>query len=127
MRIKRLNGWITIANAIEVEKIQKMADHGYKSIICNRHDGEENGQVTFAEVVAEARLFGIECKHIPVRTEGSTVADHNLFTAAMKNMPGPIMAYCKSGKRCAELWEAFDARRAANGEERRSSQPNAAF
>ena len=39
---------------------------GFKSIICARPDGEDNGQPCFSDVADEARRNGLEPVHSPV-------------------------------------------------------------
>jgi sulfide:quinone oxidoreductase len=39
---------------------------GFRSIICNRPDGEGNDQPTFSEIEEAARAAGLEAYYMPV-------------------------------------------------------------
>jgi sulfide:quinone oxidoreductase len=40
----------------------------------------------------------------PVRSGGVTQADADAFGALMAELPKPVLAYCRTGTRCATLW-----------------------
>jgi len=44
MRIKRLNDMFTVATQLELNKIRKISETGDRTIICNRPDGEGEGE-----------------------------------------------------------------------------------
>lgn len=108
MRIKRLNGMFTIANQMEIEKVKKVADRGYKTIICNRPDGEAEDQPSFVEITALAHQFGLETVYIPIDLSGAKPSDHEAFAKAIETMPKPILAYCRSGTRSSTLWSNWE-------------------
>jgi uncharacterized protein (TIGR01244 family) len=83
---------------------------GYKTIINNRPDGEEVGQLTaeMAQQLAEAN--GLTYVHIPVKIPELTVETVEQFGAAIKENPGPILAHCKSGTRSCILWSMVTAK-----------------
>ena len=110
MRIKRLNGMFTIATQVEPDKIGKLAERGYKTIICNRPDGEGDGQPSFDKIHEVADKLGIIAVHIPVHLTGPTDANHAAFFEAVNALPKPILAYCRSGTRSAVLWNGYEER-----------------
>lgn len=109
MRIKRLNGMFTIANQVEIGKIKKIADAGYKSIICNRPDGEaqDKSQPDFSVVATQAHKLGLKAVYIPVPLTGADAETQAAFAEAVQSLPKPILAYCRSGTRSGTLWSAF--------------------
>lgn len=77
---------------------------GFRSIMCNRPDGESADQTPEAEVRAEAERLGLGFAYVPVvsgRIDEGDVAD---FRAALGRLPKPVLAYCRSGARCQNLW-----------------------
>ncbi len=108
MRIKRLNGMFTISTQIEVNKIEKLHDAGYRAIICNRPDGEGEDQPSFERVAARAKAYGIEVRYIPVALSGASAQDLAAFAKAITEMPKPILAYCRSGTRSATLFSQWE-------------------
>ena len=97
--------WVT--GQLRPEDLAGLAARGFKAIICNRPDGEEAGQPSFAEVQAAARAAGIEARHIPVVPAGAGPEEVAAFAKAMADLPGPVLAYCRSGARSAGLAAAI--------------------
>ncbi|NVK46366.1 MAG: TIGR01244 family phosphatase [Rhodobacteraceae bacterium] len=120
MRIKRLNGMFTVATQLEPSKIQKVAEKGYKTIICNRPNGEGADQPGFDEITRIASKFGLKTVYIPIQLGGASAADHAAFARAIEEMPKPILAYCRSGTRSATLWSHWEQEMSAHqGREQR--------
>lgn len=72
-------------------------------MICNRPDGEEPGQPSFEMIEDAAKTAGLEARYIPVTASTMTEDDGRAFGEALETMPGPILAYCRSGARCGLL------------------------
>lgn len=93
------------------EDFRQFAALGFKSVISNRPDHEENGQLTGRNEAVLAWRAGLRFLHIPA-------AKHELFTDAvvermadaLNALEGPIIAHCQSGLRSAILWAAASAR-----------------
>jgi sulfide:quinone oxidoreductase len=77
---------------------------GFRAIICNRPDGEGMDQPTFEEIEAAAEA---------ARARGALSADHRRQGAGrgcrglrrgLRELPGPVLAYCRTGTRSATLW-----------------------
>jgi sulfide:quinone oxidoreductase len=66
MDIKRLNPRIATSPQIRPTDIEAIARAGYRSIICNRPDGEEQRQSTAKDIESAARGAGLGFAHIPV-------------------------------------------------------------
>ena len=77
---------------------------GFGGIVCNRPDGEEPGQPAEGGIAAAAREAGLEFRSIPVSGGLVRPGDLDRFRAALDEMPGPVLAYCRSGTRCTMLW-----------------------
>ena len=77
---------------------------GFKSILCNRPDGEEPSQPGFDDVAQAAEAEGIAVRAVPIISGQLTEADTEAFRAALKALPKPILAYCRSGTRCTVMW-----------------------
>jgi uncharacterized protein (TIGR01244 family) len=77
---------------------------GFKSIVCARPDNEDHGQPSFSDVARAAEQNGIQIVHVPVSGMVSQSAFMR-FEEAMKSMPKPVLAYCRSGGRAASLYQ----------------------
>ncbi len=100
--------WVTddlaVAEQITADDVDALAAAGFKSIICNRPDGESYGQPPRHEVEAVAAEHDIRFSYIPVISGQLTMEDIAAMSAALDELPKPILAYCRSGTRSIQLW-----------------------
>lgn len=82
----------------------ELAAAGYQTIINNRPDGEEAGQLSAAEAAKIAQENGLNYVHIPVKISELTADTVEQFSRAMQEHPAPFLAHCKSGTRSCILW-----------------------
>lgn len=104
MNPQRLADDFAVAPQIAPEDVAELAALGFRTVICNRPDGEEPGQPAFAEIAAAAAAAGLTAVHVPVVSGGITEENVADFRAAIAEAPGPIFAYCRSGTRSRNLW-----------------------
>ena len=105
MNFRQITPDFAVAPQIRPEDVAGIAAAGFRSILCNRPDHEEPGQPVCAAVEAAARAAGLEVLHVPVVSGAITVENLQDFQAAVADLPAPVFAYCRSGGRCANLWE----------------------
>ncbi len=84
--------------------LKAIRDAGFRSVICNRPDGESVDQPAFAEIAAVARELGLEARYLPVEANHIGDAEVDAFGALVDALPKPILAYCRSGNRAGMLW-----------------------
>ncbi len=109
MKITVVEQDFAVAPQITTADIGELAREGVRTIINNRPDGEEPGQLTAAQARAAAERQGLTYIHIPVHTDSITAADVDAFARALKQSAKPILAHCRSGTRCYLLWAAVQA------------------
>ena len=105
MDIKRLNARIAVSSQIQTTDIAAVVRAGYRSIICNRPDGEEQRQPPAREIESAAHAAGLGFKNIPVASGAADARDAAALAAALETLPGPVLAYCRSGARSTKLAE----------------------
>jgi uncharacterized protein (TIGR01244 family) len=93
-----------VAGGLDRSDIEAFARDGVKTIINNRPDGEDPGQLDAAAARRIAETSGLAYHHIPVTAQSLTPADVEAFAAVLREAPGPIVAHCRSGTRSALLW-----------------------
>ena len=77
---------------------------GIATIINNRPDGEEPGQLPDEQAAECARENGMAYIQVPV-VSGGIFPDHiAAMREAVANHQGPYLAYCRSGTRSCFLW-----------------------
>lgn len=109
MKLPRLTDDLAVRGQLAPSDITSIAEEGIRAIICNRPDGEAEGQPPHAEIEREAAARGIAFVYQPVVSGAIADADAAAFEAAMRELPKPVLAYCRSGTRCAALWSLSEA------------------
>ncbi len=104
MDIKRITDGLSVSGQIDPAALPDIAAAGFRSIVSNRPDGEAPDQPGFAEIEAAAKAAGLEARYLPIRSGRATDADAASFGAALDALPGPVLAYCRTGTRSATLW-----------------------
>lgn len=101
---KKISAELSVAEQITPADIKSLAEQGFRSIICNRPDGEAADQPTFQEVEAAAKAAGMQTQYLPIVSGKVSDEDAVKFGAALIELPGPTLAYCRTGTRSATLW-----------------------
>lgn len=109
MEITRLNERISVAPQISVADVAELANTGFKSIICNRPDGEEQQQPGAAMIERAASDAGLHFAHVPAVSGALTEQNAADMANALTRLPGPVLAYCRSGARSTKLVEMAGA------------------
>lgn len=99
-----LSETVSVAGQITAADLPEIARAGFRSVICNRPDGESPGQVSAAELQIAARQADLTMAYLPVVTGRLTEEDGRAFGALLDQLPMPVLAYCRSGTRSATLW-----------------------
>ena len=105
MTFKSITPDFSVSGQLTTEDLHHAAAQGFKSVICNRPDGEEAGQPSAAAIQKEAEVLGLSFTYIPAVSGAVTDDDAAKMKAALAQMPSPILAYCRSGARSTKLWE----------------------
>jgi sulfide:quinone oxidoreductase len=105
MEIKPINASMSVSPQISIADVRKIAGDGFKAIVCNRPDGEEQGQPTSGAISEEARRQGLGFAYVPAVSGAMTASDGEAMAHALANLPAPVLAYCRSGARSAKLYE----------------------
>lgn len=109
MKYKTISATLSVSEQIAVEAVNEAAAAGFKSIICNRPDGEGPDQPAFAEIEAAAKAAGLFTAYLPVTSGKVGDADAARFGELTATLPKPILAYCRTGTRSATLWSLSEA------------------
>ena len=111
---------------VQQDDLQLAVDQGFKSLIINRPDGEDPGQPTAAETTQAAEALGLEVRFIPLISGQLTLEHIEQTKAALAEMPGPILAHCRSGMRSTTLW-ALASKDVLSADEIISAAANAGY
>jgi uncharacterized protein (TIGR01244 family) len=105
---------LSVAGRLDRADMDALAGAGVRTIINNRPDGEDPGQLSAAEARRLAEAHGIVYHHIPITAATLARADVDAFAAALRDAPAPVVAHCRSGTRSALLWALTRMRDGAN-------------
>jgi sulfide:quinone oxidoreductase len=106
---KQISGAVSVSPQIFPADVPAIAQAGFRSILCNRPDGEAPDQPTFEEIEAVARANGLTAHYQPIVSGKVRDEDAVAFGQALTELPGPVFAYCRTGTRSATLWSLSQA------------------
>ncbi|MEO9862557.1 TIGR01244 family sulfur transferase [Yoonia sp.] len=109
MEMKTLTAGLSVSAQILAADMQAIKDAGFRGIICNRPDGEGADQPTFDEIAKAAKKHGIEAVYQPITPGKVSDDDADAFDKALTELPGPVLAYCRTGTRSTTLWSLGQA------------------
>jgi sulfide:quinone oxidoreductase len=109
MEATKITDFLTVAGQIELADIGRFAEEGFGTIINNRPDYEEPGQLDHLTAAAEAEKQGLQYRYQPVTANTITRKEVAAFQNAVLRGPQPVLAHCRSGTRCYLLWSAARA------------------
>ena len=111
MDIKKLTNGLSVSAQVMPADLAAVKAAGFRAIICNRPDGEGADQPTFDEIAKAAKKAGIETTYLPIVAGKVSDDDVAAFDQALTDLPGPVLAYCRTGTRSATLWSLAQAGR----------------
>ena len=104
MDIRPLTDALSVAGQITPADLPALSGLGFRSIICNRPDGESAEQPGWQAMARMAEQAGLGFHYLPVAPGKVTPELAGAFGALLEQLPGPVLAYCRSGLRSASLW-----------------------
>ncbi|WP_439104584.1 TIGR01244 family sulfur transferase [Celeribacter marinus] len=104
MELKKITDGLSVSGQIQIDDLAKLAKRGFRSVICNRPDGEAADQPTHDEIEAAATKAGLQFVYLPVTPGIVTEETAALFREALTELPGPVFGYCRTGTRTTTLW-----------------------
>jgi sulfide:quinone oxidoreductase len=109
MDIRKITDELSVAPQIHASEVPAIAAAGFRAVICNRPDRESSDQPTCGDIEAAVKAHGLVWRAQPVLSGAVSFADGQEFGALMAELPKPVLAYCRSGTRCAMLWSLSQA------------------
>lgn len=106
MNIIKLSEHVAVSAQITPRDVGAIAAAGYTVLINNRPDGEEPEQPPGAAIAAAARAAGLEYHYMPVTAQSFPGSDVDALGDLFDDPDRPVLAFCRSGTRSANLWVA---------------------
>ncbi|MEO1191153.1 MAG: TIGR01244 family sulfur transferase [Pseudomonadota bacterium] len=111
METKSITPGLSVSAQITPADLPSLKQAGFRAIICNRPDGEAGDQPSFEEIETAAQAEGMEAQYLPITSGLVKDEDAEAFGLALQTLPGPVLAYCRTGTRSATLWSLSEAER----------------
>ncbi|MDF1717931.1 MAG: TIGR01244 family sulfur transferase [Antarcticimicrobium sp.] len=111
MEIKKITEGLSVSPQIVAADLPALKAAGFRAIICNRPDAEAGDQPGHEEIRDAAAAAGLEFRFLPVTPGIVTDDTARAFGSALTELPGPVLAYCRTGTRSTTLWSLSEAPR----------------
>jgi uncharacterized protein (TIGR01244 family) len=104
-QIRHLTDDFAVTGQLSADDIPAIAAQGFKTLINNRPDGEAGpAQPPSEDIERAARAAGLAYVYLPVVSGRLTPADAVAMKQALAAAPTPVLAFCRSGARSANLY-----------------------
>ena len=103
--MKQLFKTLHVAGQLMPNDFPKLAEAGIKTIINNRPDNEESGQLNSAEAELLSKEHGMAYHYLPMANGQPlppTLVDD--FKQVLDSTSEPVLAHCRSGMRSSFIW-----------------------
>lgn len=104
MNYRQITPDYAVSPQISIDDVAEIKQAGFRSVICNRPEGEDPGQPSVASIKAAVEAAGLAFRWIPVVSGQMTAENVADQAAALDEIEGPVLAYCRSGTRCTNLY-----------------------
>ncbi len=106
MKIVRLSEGLGVTAQITPEDVAEIAAAGYRVLVNNRPDNEDSSQPGSAALAAAARSAGLAYYALPVTAQTFPGSGFAEMRALLDDASRPVLAFCRTGTRSANLWVA---------------------
>lgn len=103
MQTMKINDQVSVGGQPSEEELQKLGQQGFKSIVNFRTEGEEEQPLSPHAEGEKVQGMNMDYLHIPVsmKAMGPELVDQ--FREQYPDLPKPVFAHCKSGKRAGAM------------------------
>jgi uncharacterized protein (TIGR01244 family) len=106
-QVQQLSADVCVAGQLDPAAMAWAAQAGFKSVINNRPDFEGGPeQATHVQMELAARAAGLVYAYLPVAPAVQTPEEIARFAQLLRELPTPILAFCRSGARSTRLYRA---------------------
>lgn len=104
--IRQVNSAFSVAGQLTADDITAVVEQGFAALINNRPDGEGGSAQALSSDIEQAALAaGLHYVYLPVTAGAITPAQALAMREALAIAPGPVLAFCRSGTRSAQLYK----------------------
>lgn len=104
MKLVSITGCFSVAGQLTPEDYGRLRDLGFKTVINNLPDGENESQPGSEAEAAAAQAAGLRYAYIPIVGGRISAEDVARVESLIADSAGPVVAHCRSGARSFRLW-----------------------
>ncbi len=101
---------VSISEQLRPEAMS-LARQQFNTVIDMRPDGEAADQPTSLQMAGAADALQLQFAYVPVPHGDIPDAVVDRLSEAIASRPGPVLLYCRSGRRAARSWSLLEASR----------------
>jgi uncharacterized protein (TIGR01244 family) len=99
----KINDQVTVGPQPSAEEIKQLNQQGFKALVNFRTDGEDEQPLSPKAESEKVKSAGMEYLHVPVSMESMGPELVDQFREKYAELPKPVFAHCKSGKRAGAM------------------------
>lgn len=99
----KINDQVTVGPQPSEEEINQLSQEGYQTVVNFRTDGEDEQPLSPKAEGEKVESAGMKYLNIPVSMESMGPEQVDQFRSQFKDLPKPLYAHCKSGKRAGAM------------------------
>lgn len=99
-----------ICGQLQAADFPAVVAKGFRTVINARPDREAPDQPATDVLALAAAKAGVVYEYLPVIPSQISPQDVEKFAQHVKELPKPILAFCRTGNRCSLLWSQVKAR-----------------
>ena len=108
--LRYLNPSFAVSAQLAVDAVPSVLAQGFASLMNNRPDGEGGSAQPLSRDIEQAALAaGLHYVYLPVVAGAITPEQATAMRKALETAPGPVLAFCRSGIRSAQLYTLAQA------------------
>ena len=102
--MRQVDSAFSVAGQLTADDINAVVEQGFAALINNRPDGEGgSAQALSSDIEKAALAAGLHYVYLPVIAGAITPAQALAMREALAIAPAPVLAFCRSGTRSAQL------------------------
>ena len=102
---------IGVSQQLQPQAMRVVVDRAYTTVIDMRPDGEAPDEPGSATMAAAAKAQHLQFAYVPVPHGDIPDSVADSLARALASRPGPVLLYCRSGRRAARSWSLVEASR----------------
>lgn len=109
MNLREIDAHFSVAEQVYTSDFETLHQLGYTDIVCNRPDGEDPGQPSFAELELEAATHGLRTHYLAFDGKNYSPDHVRGLREVLDGASGKVVAFCRTGHRSLLLYTRVDA------------------